>query len=197
MLADLESAKNDVSVSLVSRPRAMTNGNKVPDSPPRYPLRIRVARCDEAPAIVELTVAIFRGKTHSRCARFANAAEVEQLMKRGKFLLAEKEKQIVGCAYLEPRLEATRLELLAVTPSQQRAGVGSQLLDAAERLSSSMECLFMHLRVVNLHWETLRFYRRRGYLEFGIESLSRDQPLSRNCHVVRMCKRLNAEGVAF
>jgi GNAT superfamily N-acetyltransferase len=197
MQADLESAKNDVSGSLVSRPRELTNGHKASEPASRGRLAIRVARSDEAQAIVELTVALFRGKTPSRSARFANAAEVEQLMKRGKFLLAENEKRIVGYAYLEPRLEASRLEALAVTPSQQRTGIGSQLLDAAERLSSSMHCLFMHLRVVNLHSETLRFCRRRGYVEFGIESLSRDQPLSLHCHVIRMCKRLNADCAVF
>ena len=197
MLAGLESAKNDVSVSLVSRPKAITNGHKVPEPPDGGRLAIRVARSDEAPAIVELILAIFRGKTHSTCAGFENAEEVERLMKCGKFLLAESEKQIVGCAYLEPRVEASSLDLLAVTPSHQRTGIGSQLLEAAERLSSNMQCLFMHLRVVSLHWETIRFCRQRGYVEFGIESLNRDQPISLHCHVIRLCKRLETDRWAF
>jgi len=196
MLADLESAKSDVSESLVSRPKAITNGHKA-TAPASRGLAIRVARSDEAPAIVELILAIFRGEIHSTCAGFVNAKEVERLMRCGKFLLAENEKQLVGCAYVEPRLEASRLDLLVVNPSHQRAGIGSQLLDAAERLSTSMECLFMHLRVVNLHCETIRFCRRRGYVEFGIESLCRDQPISLHCHVIRMCKRLETDRWAF
>jgi GNAT superfamily N-acetyltransferase len=107
------------------------------------------------------------------------------------------EGTIVGFVYLKPRLEATRLDLLAVSPAQQRTGIGSQLLYAAERLSSSMRCLFMHIRVMNLHRETIKFCQRRGYVEFGIEAMNRHQPISPHCHVVRMCKQLDIDRLAF
>jgi GNAT superfamily N-acetyltransferase len=201
MLAVLESARDDVPETPTSRPKVVTNGHKahavtsaVTD---KGRLTIRMARPDEAPAIVQLTNTIFRGKTHFSRASFASTGDIEQLMSQGKFLLAENEKEIVGCAYVEPSLEASRLELLAVTPSRQRAGIGSQLLEAAERLSSGMECLFMHLRVMNLHWEIIRFCRRRGYLEFGIESLNGREAVSLHCHFVRMCKRLETDRWAF
>jgi N-acetylglutamate synthase-like GNAT family acetyltransferase len=201
MLAVLESARDDVPERPTSRPKVVANGHKARTVTSAITskgrLTIRMARSDEAPAIVQLTNAIFRGKTPFSPASFASTRDVEQRMSQGKFLLAENEKEIVGYAYVEPSLEASRLELLAVTPSRQRAGIGSQLLEAAERLSSGMECLFMHLRVVNLHWETIRFCRRRGYVEFGIESLNQSQPISLHCHFVRMCKRLETDRWAF
>jgi GNAT superfamily N-acetyltransferase len=118
-------------------------------------------------------------------------------MTQGKFLLAENDQGIIGYAYVEPRLEASRLELLAVSPAQQRSGIGSQLLDAAERMSRSMRCLFMHLQVMNLNWETLTFCRRRGYVEFAIEPLHMQEPLSPHCHIVRMCKQLDRDRSGF
>jgi N-acetylglutamate synthase-like GNAT family acetyltransferase len=197
MLADLEVADCEVSEKLAHPSRAITNGHRPCEPAIKSRLTIRVARTNEAPAIVELTDTAFHERSHLARARFATAGDVEELMKQGKFLLAENGEEIIGCAYLEPRFEASRLELLAVIPSQQRTGIGSQLLEAAERLSSSMQCLFMHLRVMNLNWETIRFCRRRGYMEFGIESLNKSHPVSRHCHFVRMYKRLNTDSVTF
>lgn len=196
MLA-MGSRRNEAPERFISGPEVFTNGRSTPTAASKSQLTIRLARVDEAAQIVGLIKLIFRGKEHYSRASFANARDVEQLMAQGNFLLAENENGIIGCAYLEPRIEASRLDLLAVAPSQQRAGIGSQLLEAAERLSSSMQCLFMHLRVINLHWETIKFCRRRGYVEFGLESLDRDQPVSLHCHIVRMCKQLNAECMAL
>jgi N-acetylglutamate synthase-like GNAT family acetyltransferase len=192
MLADLESVMDDVSETRISRPRLITNGHHA-YAASKSKLRIRLAGAGEASAIAEFTNTTFRGKNHFLPAGFTSARDVEQLIKRGKFLLAENETQIIGCAYLDPRLEASRLELLAVSPPQQQAGIGSQLLETAERLSSSMQCLFMHLRVMNLNWEMIRFCRHRGYVEFGLESLNGGQPASLYCHFVRMCKQLKAD----
>jgi len=189
---------DEVTDNLISAPvTTTTNGRKAHSLFERGQLTIRLARLDEAAAIAALVRAVFDGREHHSRARFDSTADVEELMTQGKFLLAEKDEGIVGFAYLEPRLEATRLDLLAVSPSQQRSGIGSQLLYAAERLSSSMRCFFMHVQVMNLHWETIKFCRRRGYVEFGIEPLDRQQPISPHCHLVRMCKQLNIDLLAF
>ncbi len=197
MLATLGSERKEVAERLISDPEIFTNGRKAPIPRGKSELTIRLARGDDAAQIVQLMRIVFRGKELLSRPGFVSAGDVEQLMTQGKFLLAENETGIIGCAYLELRLEASRLDLLAVAPSQQRAGIGSQLLEAAERLSSSMQCLFMHLRVVNLHWETIKFCRRRGYVEFALESLNGDQPVSLHCHIVRMCKKLKADCLAF
>jgi N-acetylglutamate synthase-like GNAT family acetyltransferase len=160
-------------------------------------LSIRLARLDEAEAIVDLTLAAFRGREHFSRTALASKSDVETLMTQGKFLLAENDRGIIGYAYLEPRMEASRLELLAVTPAQQRSGIGSQLLEAAERMSRGMRCLFMHIRVMNLNWETLTFCRRRGYVEFALEPLHTQQALSPHCHLVRMCKQLDTARAEF
>ena len=182
---------------LISRPAAVLEEGGPHTLFSRGQLTIRVAGFNEAPAIVALTSTVFKGRAVFSLASFDNTTDVEQLMGRGKFLLAENDTGVIGFAYLEPRPEATRLVLLAVSPSRQRSGIGSQLLDAAERLSSSMRCLFMHIQVMNLHWETIKFCRRRGYVEFGIEPLNSQQQVSPYCHIVRMCKQLDTDRLAF
>ena len=189
---------SEVAEGLISTPVAATaNGRKVRSLFERGQLTIRLAKFDEANAIAALTRTVFDGRDYFAEGKFESADEVEQLMGRGKFLLAEKDDHIVGFAYLEARVEASQLDLIAVSPEQQRTGIGSQLLYAAERLSAAMRCFFMHIRVMNLHWETIKFCRRRGYVEFGIESLHGDQLVSPHCHLVRMCKQLDIDLLAF
>jgi N-acetylglutamate synthase-like GNAT family acetyltransferase len=197
MLAEVECASSDLLQRLVSPPKPITNGHHPSEQAPKGQIIIREATTSDAPAIVELTNVVFRRNRQFSCPRFESETTIQQLLKHGKLLLAEREKAIIGCAYLEPHVEASRLELLAVIPSRQRAGVGSQLLEAAERLSVSMQCFFMHVRVVNVHWQTIRFCRHRGYVQFGIESLTEHEPASPHCHFVKMCKQLNADRLAF
>jgi GNAT superfamily N-acetyltransferase len=192
------SRASEVAEGLIPRPVTVKpSGRKARSLFERGQLTIRVATPDEASGIATLTRTVFNGRDDFSKAGFDNSDEVERLMARGKFLLAEQDDRIVGFAYLEPRLEASQLDLLAVSPEQQRTGIGSQLLYAAERLSGSMRCFFVHIRVMNLHWETIKFWRRRGYVEFGIEPLQRDQPVSPHCHIVRMCKQLDIDRLVF
>jgi len=198
MEAVLEAVADEVTGGLISGPVAVTTkGRKVRSLFERGQLTVRIARLDEANAIASLAQAIFDGRDYFSQSKFKSADDIEDLMAQGKFLLAEKEDRIVGFAYLEPRLEATRLDLIAVSPAQQRTGIGSQLLYAAERLSSSMHCLFIHVQVMNLHRETIKFCRRRGFVEFGIEALDRHQAISPHCHIVKMCKQLDMERLGF
>lgn len=198
MEAVLEAVADEVTDGLISGPVAViTKRRKVRSLFERGQLTVRLARLGETDAIASLAQTIFDGRDYFSQSKFNSADDLEDLMAQGKFLLAEKDDRIVGFAYLKPRLEATRLDLIAVSPAQQRTGIGSQLLYAAERLSSSMHCLFIHVQVMNLHRETIKFCRRRGYVEFGIEALDRDQAISPHCHIVKMCKQLDMERLGF
>jgi N-acetylglutamate synthase-like GNAT family acetyltransferase len=189
--------RNGVTERFISRSSTVPEAQEAQTLFGRGQLKIRVARLDEAQAIVDLTNTLFSGGEHYSRISFSSRSDVEQLMSQGKFILAENDTAIVGYAYLQLCMEASRLEFLAVSPQQQRTGIGSQLLEAVERLSGSMRCLFMHIQVVNLNWETLKFCRRRGYVAFAIAPLHRQQTVSPHCHIVRMCKQLDNDGSEF
>jgi GNAT superfamily N-acetyltransferase len=163
----------------------------------RGQLRVRVAAPSDAQAIVQLTNCVFREKENRLKARFTATIEVERLMRCGKFLVAEVDDLLLGYAYLEPRVEASRLEILAVSPQRQRTGIGSQLLDAAERMSRGMQCFYLHVDVVNINCELVRFCRNRGYMEFGLQSLGEDEAISPHCHLIKMSKHLEMDRLAF
>ena len=154
-------------------------------------LKIRSAKAADAQAIIDLIAANFTVSDFPEHLRIEHSSQVEALMSRGRFLLAEENNLVVACAYVEPRQEASRLELLAVLPKHRRTGIGSQLLEAVEQLSRTMQCPFIHVRIMNLSRELLGFCRRRGYIEFELEPLSSTTPFSPHCHLVKMCKHLD------
>lgn len=160
-------------------------------------LRIRRAEFADALTVVNLTSVSFSTQDFPGHVRFTRVSDVENLMMRGRFLLAEEAGTPVACAYVEPRPEASRLEFLAVSPERRRAGIGSQLLEAAEQLSRMMQCAFIHVRVMNFSRETLTFCRRRGYVEFEFEPLSSNSPFSPHCHLIKMCKHLDRNTRGF
>src|SRR5690349_13516743 len=59
--------------------------------------------------------------------------EVEQSLAKGAFLLAEIDEQVNGCVYVELRGERSYLGLLSVDPARQQAGLGTLLMNEAER----------------------------------------------------------------
>ena len=119
-----------------------------------------------------------------------NQAEVEQLMSKGAFLLAEAGDKLSGCVYVELRGERSYLGLLSVDPSLQRSGLGSFLMDAAENYCRERGSRFMDIYIVNLRTELPGFYQRRGYVATGTTPFPEDVETKLPCHFINMSKPL-------
>jgi len=117
-------------------------------------------------------------------------AEVEQLLTKGNFLLAESDGQLNGCVYVEMRGERSYLGLLSVNPACQQAGLGSLLMTAAENYCRERGSRFMDIYIVNLRKELPRFYGRRGYVETGTTPFPADIQTKMPCHFINMSKPL-------
>ena len=117
-------------------------------------------------------------------------AEVEQLLDKGAFLLAETDDQLNGCVYVELRGERSYLGLLSVDPTCQKSGLGSVLMLAAENHCRERGSRFMDIYIVNLREELPAFYRRRGYVENGTTPFPEDVPTKIPCHFINMSKTL-------
>ncbi|HYK20419.1 MAG TPA: GNAT family N-acetyltransferase [Pyrinomonadaceae bacterium] len=116
--------------------------------------------------------------------------EVEQLLIKGAFLLAETDGKLNGCVYVEMRGERSYLGLLSVDPAYQQGGLGSLLMTAAEKYCRERGSRFMDIYIVNLREELSGFYRRRGYVENGTTPFPEDIPTKLPCHFINMCKPL-------
>ena len=118
--------------------------------------------------------------------------EVERLFITGTFLLAESDRVLVGCVYVELKDRGrSYLGLLSVDPSQQQGGLGSLLMTAAEKHCRDLGCNFMDIWIVNLRTELTPFYERRGYVETGTQPYPPDVKTKQPCHFITMAKPLS------
>ena len=155
-------------------------------------MAIRLAESCDAEAIMAVINAAFRRAESFLIDRDRIDLEtVRSLLAKGKFLVADDGNEAMGgCVYVELRGERAYLGLLSVDPQRQKAGLGSQLMDAAEHYCIQAGCRFMDLRIVNVRRELPAFYHHRGYVETGtspfIPGLNPKVP----CHFVEMSKPL-------
>ena len=154
-------------------------------------MEIRIATSQDVERIVELINAAFRrGEGHIIYGDRIDIEEVQSLLPKGEFLVAEDDGALVGCVYLEPRGERTYLGLLSVSPNLQKQGVGSMLMREAEQRRVAAGCRFIDLRTINLREDNRAFYKRRGYMETGTAPFPADIPTKLPCHFVHMSKSL-------
>jgi len=116
--------------------------------------------------------------------------EVERLLDKGAFLLAEAGDKLNGCVYVELRGERSYLGLLSVDPTCQRGGLGSLLMSEAEKYCRERGSQFMDILIVNLRTDLPAFYQRRGYFENGTAPFPADVVTKIPCHFINMSKAL-------
>ena len=116
--------------------------------------------------------------------------EVERLFTTGTFLIAEADRVLRGCVYVELRGERSYLGLLSVDPSQQQTGLGSLLLTAGENHCRELGSRAMDIYIINLRTELPPYYRRRGYVETGTLPLPPEVETTQPCHFITMAKDL-------
>jgi predicted N-acetyltransferase YhbS len=116
--------------------------------------------------------------------------EVEQLLAKGSFLLAEADNKLNGCVYVELRGERSYLGLLSVDPACQKGGLGSLLMREAENYCREQGSRFMDIYIVNVRKELPGFYQHRGYVESGTTAFPEDVKTKIPCHFINMSKVL-------
>ena len=117
-------------------------------------------------------------------------AEVENLLVKGAFLLAEIEDKLNGCVYVELHGERSYLGLLSVDPACQQGGLGSMLMLEAENHCRERGSRFMDIYIVNVRKELPAFYARRGYVENGTTPFPEGVETRIPCHFINMSKPL-------
>lgn len=64
-------------------------------------------------------------------AKRLTVVDMARQAEQGVVLLAERDRELIGCVFLSPRPDAMYLGKLAVAPEYQRQGVGRALFDAS------------------------------------------------------------------
>jgi predicted N-acetyltransferase YhbS len=153
-------------------------------------LKTRFATDGDVAAISALVNAAFKVERFFIDGDRINPGKVREMLRTGKYLLAEDNDKLIACVYVELRGERGYFGLLAVDPSRQGEGLGRKMVAEAEDHARAAGCAFMDLLIVNLRAELPPFYRRLGYVETGTEPFPADAKPSQPCHFVKMSKPL-------
>jgi GNAT superfamily N-acetyltransferase len=105
--------------------------------------------------------------------------------------VAEDSGGLAGCVYIETRGDRSYLGLLSVQPTRQGAGLGRQLITAAENLARESGSRVMDLRVISARGEQLLpFYERLGYQIIRTEPFPANLAAKVPSHYILMSKPL-------
>jgi GNAT superfamily N-acetyltransferase len=155
-----------------------------------HAIPIRAAGTEDAPRIVALLNAAFAMERAFIDRDRTSIEEITRLLGTGTFFVADGDGGgLAACMYIEPRGPRAYLGMLAVDPSGQKRGVGTQMMAAAERHCAALGCRTIDIRIVNRRTELPPFYRRLGFVERGTAPFE-DPSLTRPCHFVLMSKEL-------
>src|SRR5579862_4514705 len=153
-------------------------------------VKTRLATEADADAISALVNAAFKVERFFIDRDRIDPGKVREMLRTGKYLLAEDNGALIACVYVELRGRRAYFGLLGVDPSRQAQGLGRKMVEEAEDYARAAGCEFMDLRIVNLRAELPPFYRRLGYVETGTEAFAADAKPSQPCHFIRMSKPL-------
>jgi GNAT superfamily N-acetyltransferase len=142
-------------------------------------LRFRFATSDDVAAIVALVERAYRGsdanagwttETHLLEGPRTKPGEVERLIADpdSRFVLAESDHDLVGCALIQRSKSGAYFGLFAVDPLKQAAGIGRALLAACEESARELwSAPQLTMSVISLRSDLIEWYVRRGYTRSG------------------------------
>jgi len=139
----------------------------------------RQATTADAPALVALVNSAYRGD--SSRAGWTTEADLlggqrvdvegltETIARPGSVILLHERDQVpVAGVHLERTGEDCYLGMLTIRPTMQGAGLGRQMLEAAERWAMEhWSSRTMHMTVIVQRTELIAWYERRGYRRTG------------------------------
>jgi GNAT superfamily N-acetyltransferase len=155
-------------------------------------LRVRVASvadCGVLAALINSAFAIEKFLEGER----TDEEQLKAMMQKGHFLLAcDAAGRLVASVYVEVRGARGYFGMLAVHPGQQKNGLGTKMVGAAEEYCRGKGCSAMDLVVLSLRPELPPLYRKLGYAESGVEEFHPPRAFvgTGECHCIVMSKEL-------
>jgi sugar-phosphatase len=155
-------------------------------------LVVRVASVSDSEALASLINSAFAIEKFLEGER-TDEEQLKEMMRKGQFLLGcDAAGQLVASVYVEVRGSRGYFGMLAVHPEQQKNGLGSRMVGAAEEYCRSRGCGAMDLVVLSLRPELPPLYRKLGYAESGVQEFHPSRAFigTADCHCIVMSKDL-------
>ena len=182
----------------------------VSKSQPYLPNGVRLATAADRADLISIVNSAYSIETFLEGTR-TDEDRLSAMMRKGEILVAENAYGLLlGCIYAEVRDSRSSvgrlfaqvrgedrkargyLGLHAVDPTNQGAGLGRLLIEAAEDHLRRQGCEAVDIAVLSMRTELLPIYRKFGYFETGTEEFHPSQPLKPGveCHCIVMSKQL-------
>jgi ribosomal protein S18 acetylase RimI-like enzyme len=143
-------------------------------------LLIAPAIAEDIPALVDLVNSAYRGE-RSRRGWTTEADFLEGDLRTDIPTLSREMTQpdalivkcsnemgaILGCVYLQGKMDALYLGMLTVDPNYQNLGIGKKLLQAAADHAKKYHYTSIQMNVISLRAELIGWYERQGYHKTG------------------------------
>lgn len=142
-------------------------------------LKIATLELSDIPALTRLVNSAYRGESSKKGwtteadllggLRTSEGAIHELVQKPGATILTatDEQGQLTGCVYLQQNGHELYLGMLTVAPDLQANGIGSQLLQAAEKFAAKHTCTSIFMTVIDIRFELIDWYKRKGYQPNG------------------------------
>jgi ribosomal protein S18 acetylase RimI-like enzyme len=140
---------------------------------------IRPAKPNNISELVQLVNSAYRGETSKRGWTTeadlldgirTDATALSKLInnEHGVMLVAKHaNSEVIGCVSLQQQRDSIYLGMLTVSPLLQGAGIGKQLLKAAEEYAKKHNYGSITMTVISLRTELIAWYERHGYRTTG------------------------------
>lgn len=154
-------------------------------------LIVREGRLDDVAVLVGLINEAYVVEQFFVTGPRISEADILTLMEKGTVLVGwGPGNEIIGSVYVEQRGERGYVGLLSVLPAHQGQGIGSSMMESAEKWLAAKGCVAVDIRVVSLRTELPPFYERLGYCHQGTEPFE-DPRKTRACHFLKMSKDIH------
>jgi ribosomal protein S18 acetylase RimI-like enzyme len=143
-------------------------------------MKIAKANATDIPQLVLLLNSAYRGEVSNKGwtteshliggeIRTDGASITEVLNKEGSVILKyqNEDDTITGTVNLQKHGQKLYLGMFAVSPFMQGAGIGKQLLKAAEEHAKDVGCAIIYMLVISVRTELIDWYKRHGYVDKG------------------------------
>ncbi len=137
---------------------------------------IILATLTDASAIVQLLNNAYRGEASKKGwtteahlisgNQRANQQQIEELLQQEHCCFLKyvcHDEQVVGCVNLQIKSEGLYLGMFSVHPLQQGAGIGKELLLAAEEYARTKGIQRIYMTVIDARTDLIAWYERNGY----------------------------------
>lgn len=138
--------------------------------------QIAIANSNDANAIVQLLNAAYRGEISQKGWTTeahliagntrTNVQEIETLIQLANAVFLKYtnlQNQLIGCVNLQMKEQGIYLGMFSVHPLAQAAGIGKQLLEAAEEFAQQKKIYRIYMTVIDVRTDLIAWYERRGY----------------------------------